>query len=90
MQRVISVRPLDNYRLQVQFDDDTLGEVSLEARLFGPMFEPLRDEAIFRQVFVDEFGAVCWPNGADLAPDVMYEQIRTAIDIGSGHSAHTP
>ena len=44
-------------------------------RLFGPMFEPLRDSELFRQVSIDEFGAVCWPNGADLAPDGLYESL---------------
>ena len=39
------------------------------------MFQPLRDETIFRQVTVDEFGAVYWPNGPDLAPDAMHAQL---------------
>lgn len=42
-------------------------------RLFGPMFEPLRDFELFAQVRVDEYGAVVWPNGADLAPDALYQ-----------------
>jgi hypothetical protein len=41
----------------------------------GTLFEPLRDPDYFRQVRV-ELGAVAWPNGADLAPDVMYDAIR--------------
>jgi Protein of unknown function (DUF2442) len=39
------------------------------------MFEPLRDQAMFARVTVDDFGAVCWPNGADLAPDALYRTI---------------
>jgi hypothetical protein len=76
MQRVVSVRAIEGYRLEVEFDDRTRGVVSLEDRLFGPVFEPLRDRALFEQVFVDEFGAVCWPNGADLAPDGLYSRIH--------------
>jgi hypothetical protein len=30
---------------------------------------------VFRQVTVDEFGAVCWPNGPDLAPDAMHSEL---------------
>jgi uncharacterized protein DUF2442 len=78
MQTVASVRPLDNYQLEVSFADGTSGVVSLKDRLFGPMFEPLRDVTFFRQVSVDEFGAVCWPNGADLAPDALYKKLRAA------------
>jgi hypothetical protein len=39
------------------------------------MFEPLRDVAYFARVAVDaELGTIVWPNGADLAPDVLHEQ----------------
>lgn len=76
MHAVASVRPLEEFQLQVAFKDGTSGIISLSDRLFGPVFEPLRDPAIFRQVSVDEFGAVCWPNGADLAPDALYDRIR--------------
>jgi hypothetical protein len=58
MQRVASARPLDNYRLQVTFEDGMAGVVSLKERLFGPVFEPLRDLNVFAQVSVDELGAV--------------------------------
>lgn len=81
MQRVVSVRPLEDFQLEVAFDDGVSGVVCLKDRLFGPMFEPLRDLTLFRRVFVDEFGAVCWPNGADLAPDALYEKVRTATAV---------
>jgi len=70
------VRPLDNYQLGVTFEDGTQGIVGLEDRLFGPMFEPLRSQEFFQRAFVDEFGVICWPNGADLAPDALYERLR--------------
>ena len=39
------------------------------------MFEPLRDADYFARVSVDEeLGTVVWPNGAELAPDVLHEQ----------------
>lgn len=78
MPRVVSVQPLDDYRLTIRFDDGTEGEISLRDRLFGPVFEPLLDPDAFAEVFVDEFGAVAWPNGADLAPDGIYEQLRAS------------
>ena len=81
MPYVVSVQALDAYRLEVAFDDGTRGVISVADQLFGPVFEPLRDRALFAQVFVDEFGAVCWPNGADLAPDAMYEQLRAAANV---------
>ena len=50
MPRVISVQPLDNYRLAVHFDDGVEGVIELQDRLFGPVFEPLRDPAAFEQL----------------------------------------
>jgi hypothetical protein len=60
------------------FADGLVGDVDLSERLagpVGPMFEPLRDVRYFAQVGVDEeIGTIVWPNGADLAPDVLHEQ----------------
>jgi len=81
MSRVTSVHAKDDYRLSVCFEDGTSGEIALKDRLFGPMFEPLRDPDFFSQVFVDEFGAIAWPNGADLAPDALYEQMHSSTGI---------
>jgi hypothetical protein len=83
MVRVVSVKALPEFRISVRFDDGTSGEVDLSERLFGPVFEPLaRDPKLFNQVSVDNFGAVCWPNGADLAPDALYRQI-TGTTVGA-------
>ena len=78
MPSAVFVKALENYNLEVHFDDGTRGVVSLQDRLFGPVFEPLIDPEFFRQATVDEFGAVCWPNGADLAPDALYERVHAA------------
>ena len=77
MERVLNVTALDDYRLHVEFTDGVEGEVDLSDRLFGPVFQPLKDPDFFKQVRVDEFGAVCWPNGADLAPDGLYSRLRS-------------
>ena len=81
MPRIVSVKPLEVYQLEVVFSDDTRGVVSLKERLFGPVFEPLREVSFFRQVAVDEYGAICWPNGADLAPDALHEVVRASAMV---------
>ena len=73
--RVVKVSPLPQYRLHVEFDDGVAGTIDLSGELDGEVFHPLRDESVFRQVTVDEFGAVCWPNGPDLAPDAMHSEL---------------
>jgi hypothetical protein len=81
MQRVVFVKAEPDWRLEVAFSDGARGVVSLKDRLFGPVFEPLKDPAFFQQVRIDEFGAVCWPNGADLAPDALYETIKSLTRV---------
>jgi hypothetical protein len=75
MRRVIEAQARPGHRLFVAFDDGVSGELDLSPRLFGPMFEPLRDPELFAQVTVDEFGAPAWPNGADLAPDALHAKL---------------
>ena len=75
MEKIIRAKALSNYRIEVEFSDGLKGVVDMSERLFGPVFTPLKDPALFRQLTVDEFGAVCWPSGADLAPDAIHETL---------------
>ena len=72
--RIVSVEPLDGFKLRLGFDDGTDRDIDLEGELWGPIFAPLHESPeFFRQVRVDEeLGTVVWPNGADLDPDVLY------------------
>ena len=79
--RVTSVSAKANLCLQVTFVDGTTGEVDLRNFLSSPkttgaVFESLRDEDAFSKIRV-VLGAVQWANGADLAPDVMYDAIKS-------------
>lgn len=72
------VQPCGGFELEIEFTDGLYGRLDVSQRLFGPVFEPLRDYELFEQVHVDQFGAVCWPNGADLAPDALYDTLAKA------------
>ncbi len=62
------------YVLQVTFGDGVQRTVAIGDQLYGEMFEPLRDPALFAQVTVDSvLGTVVWPNGADLSPEFLRE-----------------
>ncbi|WP_447970870.1 DUF2442 domain-containing protein [Nitrospira sp. M1] len=78
---VTSVSANANLCLHVTFVDGTTGEVDLRnflnsPKIAGTIFEPLRDEEAFSKVEV-VIGAIQWANGADLAPDVMYDAIKS-------------
>ena len=81
MSRITSVKAIPDWKLEIVFSNGTQGVVSLKDRLFGPVFEPLKDPAFFAQAWLDEFGAVCWPNGADLATDALYKKIKMTMRV---------
>jgi hypothetical protein len=60
------------FRIHLTFNDLLERTVDFRPWLEGPVFEALKDPAYFREFFVDG-GAVAWPNGADIAPETLYE-----------------
>lgn len=83
--RVVEVKPLPNYRLWVRFLDGTSGTVDLSHELWGPMFEPLANPDVFDQASVDpELETVVWPNGADLAPEYLYQMAQQSPSLLAG------
>ncbi len=75
--KVVEVKPLAGYKLRLRFDDGASGVVDLSNELWGPVFEPLKDQALFAQAKLDpELDTVVWPNAADFAPEFLYEAAR--------------
>jgi hypothetical protein len=74
---VIDVRVMDDYHLHLRFEDGVQGAVDVaDLVAFTGVFAPLRSHDYFRRVRVDaELGTICWPNGADLDPDVLYSLV---------------
>ena len=70
MLHVTKAEYIADYRVHVWFNDDTDSEIDLASSLNGPIFEPLRDLAIFRK-FEVEGHTLAWPNGADFAPEYL-------------------
>ena len=70
---IIKVIYIEDYKVEVSFNDGRKGVANLEAALHGPVFEPLKDKDLFSQVKLDDsLNTICWPNGADLAPEYVY------------------
>jgi hypothetical protein len=68
---------LGDYRIHLAFNDGLESTVDFSQWLDGPIFEPLRDPAYFRRFFLDG-GTVAWPNGADVAPETLYERAKSS------------
>ncbi|MGH8071765.1 MAG: DUF2442 domain-containing protein [Candidatus Entotheonellia bacterium] len=74
---IIEVQPTEDYRLHLRFEDGVEGEVDVAAMIrFEGIFAPLKDRQEFLKVRVNpEWGTICWPNGTDLDPDVLYAKV---------------
>jgi hypothetical protein len=75
--RIQSVKPLDNYRVELTFTDGLCAAVDLSRWIVGHdgVFTPLQDENYFRLVEVDpETKTIFWPNGVDFCPDMLYAE----------------
>lgn len=73
--RAVNVQP--GYRLSVTCNDGTTGIVDMSqlvASQKAGIYAVLKDEKLFSQVSV-ELGALAWPNGADLDPEWVHEEI---------------
>ncbi|MEO8504184.1 MAG: DUF2442 domain-containing protein [Acidobacteriota bacterium] len=77
---VTHAKYLGGHRLWLEFNDGTVGEVDLYDRLRGPVFEPLKDPRYFAQAAVNEaLDTVTWPNGADFAPEYLYQRVKASV-----------
>ena len=86
--RVAAVRHIRDNVLWLRFTDGVEGEVDLADELRGSLFESLRDAVAFSKVRI-EHGTLAWPNGADWAPETLYDRVvaansdeRQSIDHG--------
>ena len=76
---VVDARYISGHVVWLRFRDGTEGQVDLSSELVGPVFEPLHDPAVFRQFRVHaEFHTLVWPNGADIAPELLHRRVRVA------------
>ena len=63
--------------IHVTFNDGKSRTIDFVRWLEGPIFEPLKDPEYFQRFFLDG-GTVSWPNGADIAPETLYEQAQSS------------
>ena len=76
---VVFARPLGAHRVHLRFDDGLEGDLDLDPVIgeFTGVFAPLADPAEFSLLRVHpEGGTICWPNGADIDPVVLYCALR--------------
>jgi len=65
-----------DFKIHLAFNDGTEAVVDFADWLEGAIFDPVKDPRFFQRFFV-EAGAVVWPNGADIAPETLYERAKS-------------
>ena len=74
---VIEAKIVKDYTVELVFDNFKKGIIDLRRYLGKGIFKELLDKKKFHKMKVDaELGTVCWPNGADIAPDTLYSQAK--------------
>ncbi len=74
---IIAVKYVRDYKLRIKFEDGVEGVIDVATLVeFKGVFKPLFNPDYFARVAVNpEIGTICWPNGADLDPDVLYSEV---------------
>jgi hypothetical protein len=75
---VKAVRYVDNYRLELMFEDGVHGILDFADWVVGKggVFARLEDRAYFAQVSVNaDVGTIVWPNDVDFDPEVLYSSL---------------
>ena len=69
---VIKAEYIDGYRLLLQFNNGEKRIVDLSNSLKGTVYIPLQDISYFKN-FSIKFNTIEWENGADFAPEYLWD-----------------
>ena len=83
---VKAVSPLADYRWRLTFDNGELRVFDMKPYLRAGVFAALQDETLFQSVCVT-FDTVAWANGADLCPEVLYQESRAVERLSGAEQA---
>ena len=73
--KVIEAKYITAYQIELSFNNNEKKKVNLEFELWGEIFEPLKDIDKFKDFRLNN-GTVAWSNGADFAPEFLYEHAK--------------
>ena len=70
---IIEAEYMRDYIVKLKFDDGCAKIVDLEPYAqSGGVFSKFPDKEFFKKFFID-LNTMCWPNGADIAPERLFE-----------------
>ena len=75
MHKVVSVKVLINYLIDISFSDGFSKIVDLRPFIGEGISKALKDESFFQQVQIESGGGIFWPNGYDFCPEFLYDEV---------------
>ncbi len=72
MRKIIEVKPLENYKLELTFDNQEIKIKDMKPYLNKGVFKTLKDRNIFNSVKIS-FDTISWNDDIDLCADYLYE-----------------
>jgi hypothetical protein len=75
MHKVTKVKALQNFQLELTFDDGVSGAVDLSDLTGKGVFALWLDPAAFGQVRIGSSGELAWGDQVDLCPDALYLKV---------------
>jgi hypothetical protein len=74
---IVAAKYIDDYRVQVTFENGKTGIIDFSPYIkSGGVYKPLDNKDYFKRFRINkDLGTICWPNGADVAPETLYELI---------------
>jgi hypothetical protein len=78
---VTQAKYIRDYLIEVKFNDGTKRIIDFKPWLTGPIFKPLKNKHYFKKFFIDG-PTIAWSNGADIAPEALYDAVTVNTDAG--------
>jgi hypothetical protein len=75
---VKKVKPLNDYNLELTFENNEIKIFDVKPYLDTGLFKTLKDKNFFRMVKVS-YDTIEWPNKVDLDPEVLYEKSKVKV-----------
>ena len=68
--KIISAKPLDNFYLEIIFNDSEKKKIDIKPFIKNGVSSALKNENYFKTVSVEN-GYICWDNGFDFCPEFL-------------------
>jgi len=72
MRKVIKVKVLEDYKLELTFDNNVVKIKDMKQHLDTGVFKVLRKKEVFNSVKLS-FGTISWSDDIDMCADYLYE-----------------